>query len=144
MEDPIDSADQEAASLPAHFAIRLPKNIKSGRYTVSAVAGLAGRVGRDGELVVAVIEVDIERRETPRALKPRLRQFHFEKKGQTGDIELVGDCGDSDFVDVTESSRVTFESSDTAVATPRRCPHAAARHNCKYRWLHAPATKCPE
>ena len=114
MEDPIDSADQEATSLPAHFAIKIPKNIKSGLYTVSAVAG---RAGRDGELVVAVIEVDIERREMPRALEPRLSQFYFEKKGQTGDIELVGDFGDSDFVDVTESSRVTFESSDAAVAT---------------------------
>ena len=117
MEDPIDSADQEATSLPAHFAIKIPKNIKSGLYTVSAVAGLATRAGRVGELVVAVIEVDIERREMPRALEPRLSQFYFEKKGQTGDIELVGDFGDSDFVDVTESSRVTFESSDAAVAT---------------------------
>jgi hypothetical protein len=113
--DSID--DQEATSLPAHFAIKIPKSIKSGLYGVTAVAGLAGRAGRDGELVRAGIEVDIERREMPRALKPRLTQFHFEKKGQTGDIELVGDFGDSDFVDVTESSRVTFESSDTAVAT---------------------------
>jgi hypothetical protein len=48
---------------------------------VSAVAGLPGRAGRDGELVVAVIEIDIERREMPRAITPRLSQLHFEKKG---------------------------------------------------------------
>jgi hypothetical protein len=115
MEDRI-VADQEATSLPAHFAIKIPKDI-TGLYTVSAVAGLAGRAGRDGELVVAVIEVDIERREMPRAITPRLPWFYFEKKGDKGRIELVGDFGDSDFVDVTESSRVTFESSDAAVAT---------------------------
>lgn len=117
MEDSIGPADQEATSLPAHFAIKIPKDISPGSYTVSAWAGLAGRAGRDGELVVAVIEVDIERREMPRAITPRLRGFHFEKKGDEGRIELVGDFGDSDFVDVTESSRVTFESSDAAVAT---------------------------
>ena len=40
-----------------------------------------------------MIEVDIERREMPRAITPgrggsRLRQVYFEKKGETTDIEL--------------------------------------------------------
>jgi hypothetical protein len=113
--DEID--DQEATSLPAHFAIKIPKSIQSGLYGVTAVAGLAGRAGQDGELVGAAIEVDIERREMPRAITPRLRGFHFDKKGEMGRIELVGDFGIGDFVDVSESSRVTFESSDAAVAT---------------------------
>src|SRR3954469_7259805 len=122
MEDSIGPADQEATSLPAHFAIKIPKDISPGSYTVSAWAGLAGRAGRDGELVIAVIEVDIERREMPRAIRlgrvgSTPPQLNFEKKGQTRDIELFGDFGDSDFVDLTESSRVTFESSDAAVAT---------------------------
>ena len=56
MEDPVDTYDQEATSLPARFAIRIPKNIAPGSYTVSAMAGLVSRAG--GELVVAVIEVD--------------------------------------------------------------------------------------
>jgi len=114
--DSID-IDQDAASLPAHFAIKIPKSIKSGLYFVSAVAGRAGLAGRDGELVIAVIEVDIERREMPRAITPRLPKVYLEKKGETGAIELLGDFGNGDVVDVTESSRVTFESSDTAVAT---------------------------
>jgi hypothetical protein len=113
--DEID--DQEATSLPAHFAIKIPKSIKSGLYGVTAVAGLAGRAGRDGELVGAGIEVDIERRDMPRAMTPRLPHFYFDKKGAMGRIELVGDFGAGDLVDVTESSRVTFESSDAAVAT---------------------------
>ena len=122
MEDPFDTADLGATSLPAHFAIKIPKDISPGSYTVSAMAGLAGRAGEDGEMVVAVIEVDVERREMPRAIRlgrvgSTPPQLNFEKKGQTRDIELFGDFGDSDFVDVTESSRVTFESSDTAVAT---------------------------
>jgi len=117
MEDPFDTGDQEATLLPARFAIKIPKDISPGSYTVSAVTVLAGRAGRDGEWVGAVIEIDIERREMPRAITPRLRGFHFDKKGEMGRIELVGDFGIGDFVDVTESSRVTFESSDTAVAT---------------------------
>jgi hypothetical protein len=80
---------------------------------------MASRAG--GEMVVAVIEVDIERREMPRAItvgrSPRLPQLYFEKKGETREIELFGDFGNGNFVDVTKSSRVTFESSDTAVAT---------------------------
>jgi hypothetical protein len=122
MEDSIGPADKEATSLPAHFAIKIPKDISPGSYTVSAWAGLAARAGRDSELVVAVIEVDIERREMPRSIRLGREgstppQLYFEKKGQTRDIELFGDFGDSDVVDVTESSRVTFESSDAAVAT---------------------------
>jgi hypothetical protein len=122
MEDPFDTADLGATSLPAHFAIKIPKDISPGSYTVSAMAGLAGRAGEDGEMVVAVIEVDVERREMPRAIRlgrvgSTPPQLNFEKKGQTRDIELFGDFGDSDFVDVTESSRVKFESSDAAVAT---------------------------
>jgi hypothetical protein len=113
-----DSIDnQEATSLPTHFAIKIPKSIRPGLYGVSAVAGRAGRAGSDGELVVAGIEVDIERREMPRAITPRVPQIYFEKKGETREIELVGDFGIGDFVDVTQSSRVTFEASDTAVAT---------------------------
>jgi hypothetical protein len=111
MEDPID-IDQEATSLPARFAIKIPKDISPGSYSVTAMAGRAG-----GELVIAVIEVDIERREMPRAITPRLPQVYFEKKGETSRIELLGDFGNDDFVNVTESSHVTFESSDTTVAT---------------------------
>jgi hypothetical protein len=119
MEDPIETSDQEATSLPARFAIKISKNIAPGSYTVSAMAGLASRVG--GEWVVAVIEVDIERREMPRAISSRDYppgfSLLFEKKGETRDIEFLGDFGNGDVVLVTESSRVTFESSDTAVAT---------------------------
>jgi len=117
MEDPI-YGDYGAipASLPARFAIKIPKDIAPGSYSVSAMAGRAG-----GELVVAVIEVDIERREMPRAISSRNYpagfSLLFEKKGETRDIELLGDFGNGDVVLVTESSRVTFESSDTAVAT---------------------------
>jgi hypothetical protein len=118
MEDPI-YGDYGAipASLPARFAIQIPKDVAPGPYTVSAMAGRAG-----GELFVAVIEVDIERREMPRAITigregSRLPQLYFEKQGETRDIELIGDFGNGDLVVVTESSRVTFESSDTAVAT---------------------------
>jgi hypothetical protein len=117
-----DSIDeQEATSLPAHFAIKIPKSITPGLYGLSAVAGLAGRAGGDGELVVAVIEIDIERREMPRAIScrgyPAGVSLRFQKTGETDRMELLGDFGSGDVVDVTESSRVTFESSDIAVAT---------------------------
>jgi hypothetical protein len=112
MEDPIETTDLEATSLPASFAIKIPKDIAPGSYSLSALAGRAG-----GELVIAAIEVDIERREMPRAIKPRLPQLYFERKGETREFELLGDFGNGDFVVVTKSSHVTFESSDTAVAT---------------------------
>jgi hypothetical protein len=119
MEDPFD-IDQEATSLPAKFAIEIPKTIRPGIYSVSAMAGLAGRGGQAGELVVAIIEVDIERREMPRAIASVGRQVELRKKGQTSHIEVIGEFGNGDFVDVTESTRVTFESSNTAVATVDR------------------------
>jgi hypothetical protein len=116
MEDPIDTTDQEATSLPARFAIDIAKDIAPGSYSLSAVGGLAGRAGRDGELVGAVIEVDIERREMPRAIRLGREgstppQLSFETKGQTREIDLVGDFGNR---------------------------HAATVHSCKYRRLHAP------
>ena len=66
MEDPIE-IEQKATSLPARFAITIPEHIAPGSYSVSALAGRA-----NGELVLAVIEVDIERRDMPRAITPRL------------------------------------------------------------------------
>jgi hypothetical protein len=116
MEDPFDIGE-DATALPAKFAIEVPRDIKVGRYSVSAMGGLAGRAGQDGELVVAVIQIDIERREMARAITPVARQVEFRKKGETSQIELVGDFANGDSVEVTESTRVTFESSDTAVAT---------------------------
>ncbi len=100
----IPPPDEEATSLRARFAITIPKDISPGSYTVSAMAGLAGRAGRDGELVIAVIEVDIERREMPRAITAQepWRQASFEKKGETTQIQLLGDFGYGDVVDVTE------------------------------------------
>ena len=86
MEDSIGPAEQEPTSLPAHFAIKIPKDISPGSYTVSAWAGLAGRAGQDGELVVAVIEVDIERREMPRAITSRayVKGVLLRKEGSDG------------------------------------------------------------
>jgi hypothetical protein len=111
MEDPI-VIEQEATSLPARFAIKIPEDIAPGSYSVSALAGRA-----NGELVVVVIEVDIERRDKPRAIMPRLSQVYFEQKDETSRIELVADFGVGHVLDVTNSSKLTYESSDTAVAT---------------------------
>ena len=118
MEDPFD-IDQagEATSLPARLAVKIPEDIAPGSYSVSVLAARA-----KGELVVATIDIDIERREMPRALTPRDPRFPFprvylEHKGQTrDDIDLLADFG-NDYVDVTKSSKLTYESSDTAVAT---------------------------
>src|SRR3954462_3579546 len=56
MEDSIGPADQEAPPLRARCAIKMRKDIYPGPYPVSAWAVVAGRAGRDGELVIAVIE----------------------------------------------------------------------------------------
>jgi hypothetical protein len=111
MEDAIDN-DQEATTLPARFAIKIPEDIDPGSYSVSALAGRA-----NGELDVEVIEIDIERPDLPSALMPRLPQFLFERKGEAGRIELLADFGNGRVLDVTNSSKLTYESSDTAVAT---------------------------
>jgi uncharacterized protein YjdB len=52
----------------------------------------------------------------PRAVTPRLPQVYLEEKGETRRIELIGDFGNAQ-LDVTNSSKLTYESSDTAVAT---------------------------
>jgi hypothetical protein len=118
MEDPIDG-DYGAipASLPARFAIKIPKDIAPGSYSVSAMGGRAG-----GEMVVAVIEVDLERREMPRAITSRLPQLYFEKKGETREVELIGDFGNGDFVDVCHP-------------VPARCPERV--RNGENRRVHA-------
>jgi hypothetical protein len=113
--EPID-----AQTPPRGAASRLPHlRIDSPRDGAVVAPGdtLQVTVSSPDRTRVAVIEIDIERREMPRAITLRLPQVYFEKKGETGRIELVGDFGNGDIVDVTESSRVTFESSDTAVAT---------------------------
>jgi hypothetical protein len=108
----LDDVEMETTSLPAHFTVKIPKSIASGVYGLNAMGGRA-----NGELVVVTIDVDIERRDMPRAIAPRLPKVYLEKKGETREIGLVGEFGIGDFVDVVKSSRVTFESSNTAVAT---------------------------
>jgi hypothetical protein len=53
----------------------------------------------------------------PRALIPRLPHFYL-TRGEMGRIELVADFGNGHAIDVTNSSKITYESSDTAVAPP--------------------------
>jgi hypothetical protein len=112
MEDSFDTPDQEATSLPARFAIKIPEDTNPGSYSVSVLGDRA-----NGEQVLAVIEIDVERRDMPRALTPRLPHFYLDRAGQKGRIELVADFGKGHVLDVTNSSKITYESSDTAVAT---------------------------
>jgi hypothetical protein len=50
-------------------------------------------------------------------MSSRVPRLYFQRKGETREIELLGDFGNEDIVDLSKSSRLTFESSDTAVAT---------------------------
>src|SRR6185503_6627183 len=103
---------QPAQSLPARFTLTIPSQIACRRYSVTAFG-----VTASGSESFARIEIDVERPDLPRSVEPETREIVFGAEGEQGRIDLSASFGDGSVFDVTRSSKVTYTSSDPAVAT---------------------------
>lgn len=101
-----------ATSVPVQFTLTIPAQVECRRYALTAFG-----VTTSGVEVFTSIEIDVERPDMPSVITPRMRQIIFEAEGETSAIQLLGRFSDGTLLPVQESSNVTYESSDPAVAT---------------------------
>lgn len=115
-EDPLGMSEL-AKSVPAEFSITIPSKIDAcRRYMVTAI----GRTPGGAELLESTIDLDIERPDTPVSIV----SFQFpsvtlvaDPKAQPFHLIILATFADRSNVEVTESSYVTYQSTNEAVAT---------------------------
>lgn len=115
-EDPLGMSEL-VKSVPAEFLITIPSEINAcRRYMVTAV----GRTPGSAELLESRIDLDVERSDTPVSIV----SFQFPSLTLVADpkerpfyLIILATFADQSKVEVTESSYVTYQSTNEAVAT---------------------------
>ncbi|HZE80982.1 MAG TPA: IPT/TIG domain-containing protein [Candidatus Polarisedimenticolia bacterium] len=108
--DPIGISDL-ATSVPAQFSINIPSNIECGRHILTALG-----VTASGSLVQsATINLDVERPDMPVSLSSQFQSHTFEAQGQTSPMMLLATFSDGSSLEVTGSSKVTYQSTNATV-----------------------------
>ncbi len=110
-EDPIGIV-VGPSSLPAQFSVQIPTDIACRTYALTAV----GRTMAGKDVQVTIL-IDVERPDLPTTVSSRPDQIPFGAQGDFSPITLLADFQDGQFLDVTESSKVSYTSSDPSVAT---------------------------
>jgi hypothetical protein len=106
-----------AKSVPAQFSITIPSNINAcRRYMLTAI----GRTAAGVELQESTIDIDIERPDTPVSIisfQFPSRTLEAKPTEQPFPLIILATFSDRSSIEVTESSYVTYQSNNTAVAT---------------------------
>ena len=140
-----DAVPAEAHSVPAEFSITNPSKIDtSGRYTITAM----GR-SISGELVESdSIDLDVERSDMPISLSEvNFSHLFAEAPGQTYNLLILAHFADGGMMDVSESDRLTFRSTDTKIASVdatgavRAVTPGTASIIVSYKNLHGPEVR---
>jgi hypothetical protein len=100
-----------AARLPAMFSMTLPSDLAPRRYLLTARGTTT-----DGRSASTTIELDVERTDFPTRLSSNVSRLTFEAQGQDGSVSVMGTFSGGTF-DVTESSLVSYSTSDPAIVT---------------------------
>jgi hypothetical protein len=114
-EDPIGLSDP-ASSVPAQFSLAIPADIPCRPHNLTALGVTASGQSVQSES----ISIDIERPNLPNSVAALLSSYSFQSLGEQVPMVLTADFSDGSILDVTESSYVTYVSSNTAVATVNR------------------------
>jgi hypothetical protein len=103
----------EAMSVPAEFTLDIPLNIASRKYAISAM----GLTVSDQNVESDAIWIDIERPDMPASIAAATNSLEFIATGQELPINLLGTFANGSELYITESSHVTYASSDTKIVT---------------------------
>lgn len=112
-QSPFPSGNSIATSVPANFSLTIPTDISCRKYMLTATGVTSSGQGADS----ATILVQVERPDLPTALSemnpgPEI----FDALGALSRISLLGTFSDGSILDVTNSSYMTYSSSNTSVA----------------------------
>lgn len=114
-EPPMSTSDVVQSAIPATFSISVPTDIDAGPHMLTAMgATTSGQTAQS-----ATILIDVERPDMPTALSAQMpaSQVTLEALGQQFHIILFAAFSDGSVLTVTQSSYVTYASSNTAIAT---------------------------
>jgi Bacterial Ig-like domain (group 2) len=114
-QNPIGLSDV-ATSLPAQFSLAIPADIALRSYMLTAMGTTSSGQSVHSETIL----VDVERPDLPTSLATLLSSFSFQSLGEQVPIILTAKFSDGSVLDITESSYVTYASSDTTIATVNR------------------------
>jgi len=100
------------ASLPAQISIVIPSDISCRRYALTAFG-----VTDSGDLAQsAPINLDVERPDMPISLSSQFQSLTMEAVGQATPMTLLATFSDGSVFDVTESSNIAYQSTNTSIA----------------------------
>ncbi len=100
-------------SAPITFSITIPTNTVPRKYALTAV----GRVSGAPSVFSKAVSIRIERPDTPTRLANDLPAIPFQAPGDFEYLRISGTFPDGSVVNVTESTYLSFSSSNTSVAT---------------------------
>lgn len=98
---------------PYEFAIQIPPETASRRYTVMAL----GVAGPRQAAKSAPVSIQVERPDSPKQLKAEPSTLNFQYVGDDARMSVYGSFADGSTVDLTDSSLLTCASNAPEVAT---------------------------
>jgi Big-like domain-containing protein len=101
------------SQLPGEFLVSIPKDIDLGSHRLT-VEGTP-RSGR--EPIFAAVEIDVERSDVPISMSAMLSGINLDSPGEQIPLEVLVHYLDGSTYPATSSSRVSFSSANTEVAT---------------------------
>jgi hypothetical protein len=111
-EDPL-GVSNVAGSLPSQFTLSIPVNLTPRKYLLTAWGvSSAAQVVQSSPIMI-----DVERPDAPTQVSAEPRAIKFESQGEQLPIRIWGTFTDGSYVDLTESSNVSYMSSNPLVAT---------------------------
>lgn len=113
-QNPLPSASSLATAVPAQFSLTVPANTQPGKYMLTADGVTAS--GQDAHS--DTILIDVERADLPTALRTVMPgTLALDVLGEEFPEKLLATFSDGSVLDVTNSTYVTFSSSNTSIAT---------------------------
>src|SRR5215813_992045 len=110
-QDPLGGSTV-GTTLPAQFVVSVPTDIASRLYMLTAQGITSGNDFVESR----AISLDVERSTPATSLSSQFSSFTMEAQGQTASVMLLATFSDGSIAEVTESSRITYQSTQPAVA----------------------------
>lgn len=102
-----------ATKIPAEISVKIPTDIACRLYPLTAF----GIMPAGGNLESKSVDIDVERPDLPVSLSSQFKTLILEAEGQSVPVLLVATFADGSELEVTESSRLVYKSTNPEVAT---------------------------
>jgi len=111
-ENPFDFSDL-ATSVPAQFSFTVPATLACRRYRFTA----AGTTTSAQNFESIAVFIDVERPDAPLSLESDISSIMFKNAGERHRLQLIATFADGTSLDVSESTYISFISSNANIAT---------------------------